>query len=167
MQNGEIVDTQISSSSSMDEAHAASRGRLHLNATSGKAGAWSAGTNDNSQWLQVDLRNNNIRVSGVATQGRNGRYAQWVTKYKLQYSNKGVNFQYYKEPGQTALKVCTKSIQLPMPLFMFIVHSSLGFFYRTIALTTLESVLSMDKINPNILASTIWINDTERTYLRA
>ena len=113
MQNGEIVDTQISSSSSMDEAHAASRGRLHLNATAGKAGAWSAGTNDNSQWLQIDLRNNNIRVTGVATQGRNGRHAQWVTKYKLQYSSDGVNFQFYKEPGHTAFKVCTKSIVLP------------------------------------------------------
>ena len=113
MQNGEIVDTQISSSSSIDEAHAASRGRLHLNATSGKAGAWSAGRNDNSQWLQVDLRNNNVRVTGVATQGRNGRYAQWVTNYKLQYSNDGVNFQFYKKPEHTALEVCTKSIQLP------------------------------------------------------
>ena len=113
MQNGEIVDTQISSLSSMDEVHAASRGRLNLNATSGKAGAWTAGTNDNSQWLQIDLRNNNIRVTGVATQGRNGRHAQWVTKYKLQYSSDGVNFQFYKEPGHTALKVCTKSIELP------------------------------------------------------
>ena len=110
MQNGEIVDTQISSSSSMDEAHAASRGRLHLNATSGKAGAWSAGRNDNSQWLQVDLRNNNVRVTGVATQGRNGRYAQWVTKYKLQFSDDGVNFQFYKDPGNITLKVCAKSM---------------------------------------------------------
>ena len=113
MQNVKIVDTQISSSSSMDEAHAASRGRLHLNATSGKAGAWSAGTNDNSQWLQIDLRNNNIRVTGVATQGRNGRHAQWVTKYKLQFSDDGVNFQFYKDPGNIALKVCAKSMKLP------------------------------------------------------
>ena len=113
MQNGEIVDTQISSSSSMDEAHAASRGRLHLNATAGKAGAWSAGTNDNSQWLQIDLRNNNIRVTGVATQGRNGQHAQWVTKYKLQSSDDGVNFQFYKDPGNIALKVCAKSMKLP------------------------------------------------------
>ncbi|CAH3034581.1 unnamed protein product, partial [Pocillopora meandrina] len=95
MQNGEIVDTQISSSSSIDEAHAASRGRLHLNATSGKAGAWSAGTNDNSQWLQVDLPND-TKVTGVATQGRQDA-DQWVTSYKLQYGSDGLNFQYYKD----------------------------------------------------------------------
>jgi len=38
-------------------------------------------------------------VTRVATQGRNAAYSQWVTKYKLQYSDDGVNFQYYQENG--------------------------------------------------------------------
>ena len=105
MENGEISNRQISSSSQIDGNHAAIQGRLHFKATPGKAGSWSAGKNDSSQWLQVDLRSQNIRVTGVATQGRNGRYPQWVTKYKLQYSNDGANFLYYKEPGQITNKV--------------------------------------------------------------
>ena len=64
---------------------------------------------DADQWLQIDLfslGNKYTRITGVATQGRrNERYQQWVSKYKLQYSNDGVNFRYYKEQGQTADKV--------------------------------------------------------------
>jgi hypothetical protein len=44
-------------------------------------------------------------VTRVATQGRNGGYTQWVKRYKLQYSNDGVKFQYYREQRQTADKV--------------------------------------------------------------
>jgi len=46
-----------------------------------------------------------MKVTRVATQGRYSVYNQWVTKYKLQYSDDGVNFQYYKEQGQTTDKV--------------------------------------------------------------
>jgi len=40
----------------------------------------------------------------VATQGGSNYYGddQWVTKYKLQYSDDGVSFQYYKEQGGSA-----------------------------------------------------------------
>ena len=40
----------------------------------------------------------------MATQGRNV-YAQWMTEYKLQYSNDGVNFKHYRQHGQNADKV--------------------------------------------------------------
>ncbi|XP_022809604.1 uncharacterized protein LOC111346591 [Stylophora pistillata] len=100
MENGEILGSQISSSSPIDEDYTTSLGRLHLNAV-----VWSADTKDSSQWLQLDLRNKNIRVTGVATQGRNGRYPHWVTKYRLQYSNDGLKFQFYKDPGHTKVKV--------------------------------------------------------------
>ena len=49
------------------------------------------------------VRNQHAKVTRVATQGRNAAYIQWVTKYKLQYSDDGVNFQYYQENG--AIKV--------------------------------------------------------------
>ena len=52
-------------------------------------------------------------MARVATQGRNynpswpyGSHNQWVTKYKLQYRNDGVTFQYYKQQGE--VKVNTK-----------------------------------------------------------
>ena len=99
MENGAISDGQISASSQFDANHAAKQGRLHC-----KAGSWSAGNTNLHQWLQVDLGSQYIKVTRVATQGRHD-YPQWVTKYKLQYSNDGVNFHYYREQGQTAAKV--------------------------------------------------------------
>ena len=99
MENGEITDGKISASTQWDADHAAKHGRLNFQAVPGKAaGSWSARFNDVNQWLQIDLGNQHTEVTRVATQGRNG-YSQWVTKYKLQYSDDGVNFQYYQEQG--------------------------------------------------------------------
>ena len=100
MEDGSISDSQISASSQLDSSHAAIHGRLHF----GKAGSWSASSNDVNQWLQIDLGSRHTEVTRVATQGRND-YPQWVAKYKLQYSDDGVNFQYYRDQGKTAYKV--------------------------------------------------------------
>ena len=104
MQNGAIQDSQIKASSEWDDNHAAIQGRLHFKAISGKAGSWSARSNDMNQWLQIDLGNQHTKVTRIATQGRNA-YNQWVTKYKLLFSDNGVNFHYYKEQGNKAIKV--------------------------------------------------------------
>ncbi len=104
MESGAISDGQISASSQWDTNHAAIQGRLHFQKTGNKMGAWVARKKDDSQWLEIDLRSQH-RVTRVATQGRNGGFAQWVTKYKLQFSNDGVTFQYYREHGQTTDKV--------------------------------------------------------------
>ena len=102
MKDGAISDGQITASSQYDSNHAPFQGRLDF--TKWKGGSWSASKNDLHQWLQVDLGNESTKVTRVATQGRND-YNQWVTKYKLQYRNDGVNFQYYREQGQTVDKV--------------------------------------------------------------
>ena len=68
------------------------------------SGSWAARKRDKNQWLQVDLQEDNFKVTRVATQGRS-QNAQWVKKYKLQYSDDGENFKYYKEQGQTTGKV--------------------------------------------------------------
>ena len=104
MDSGAIADSQISASSQWDNNHAAQQARLHFKKSGNKRGAWSARKNDLNQWLQVDL-GSYTRVTGVATQGRNG-YAQWVTEYRLQYSDDGVIFKFYKEPHHTSPKVC-------------------------------------------------------------
>ena len=109
VENGAITDRQVSASSQWDVNHAPRQGRLNFQAVPGKAGSWSARANDVNQWLQIDLRNQNTKVTRVATQGRNA-YGQWVTKYKLQYSNDGQNFLYYREHGQSAIKVIYDSI---------------------------------------------------------
>ena len=103
MESGEISNGQVSASSEWDGNHAAIQARLYFEAAPDKAGSWSAKYNNLDQWLQIDLGSKH-EVTGLATQGRNG-YGQWVTKYKVQYSVNGVNFQYYMEQGQAAIKV--------------------------------------------------------------
>ena len=82
--------------------------------TNRKSGGWSAKSRDGQQWLQIDLRNVNTKVAGVATQGRHystnwpyGSHSQWISKYMLQYSNDGKTFAYFKEKGKTTNKVTT------------------------------------------------------------
>ena len=104
MGNSSITDGQLSSSSQLDDAHAAMQGRLNSNATAGLGGSWSAGNNNSSQWLQIDLLDQRNNVTRVATQGRHNA-SQWVTKYKLQHSKDGISFHFYREPGDTAVKV--------------------------------------------------------------
>ena len=104
MESGEISDRQITASSQLDASHAAIQGRLNLKASGNKAASWSAVSNNPSQWLEVDLGSPNTKVTGVATQGRNYP-PQWVTKYKLQFSNGGVIFNYYTDPRQIENKV--------------------------------------------------------------
>ena len=103
MQTRLIKDAQITASSEWDSNHAAIQARLNFKAGGGKQGAWSARSNDANQWIQVAF-GSYTRLTGIATQGRNAN-SQWVTKYQLQYSVDGVNFDYYKEPGQSSPKV--------------------------------------------------------------
>ena len=101
MESGAITDLQLRASSEYNSWHSVLSGRLNVEY---QAGAWCAGTHDDNQWLQVDLLSRH-RITGVATQGRTGSYGQWVTKYRLQYSDNGMNFQYYMEHGKTTHKV--------------------------------------------------------------
>ncbi|XP_078351506.1 polycystin family receptor for egg jelly-like isoform X2 [Oculina patagonica] len=101
MENYAISDERISASTDSN-GHLAIQGRLHFPA-SHLAGAWVAAIKDINQWLQIDLGNRFANITGVATQGRDW-VGQWVTMYNLQYGNDGLNFQYYSEQGQSAIK---------------------------------------------------------------
>ena len=103
MESGDISSAQISASSMLDADNSPEQARLHKKADGGMAGAWSAQIDDFNQWLQVDL-SSYTKVSRVATQGKNG-FDQWVTKYKIQYSDDGETFLVYKEPGTSSAKV--------------------------------------------------------------
>ena len=103
METHQIKNVQITASSQSDGNHAAIQGRLNFKAGGGKQGGWSARKNNGNQWIQVALISS-AKLTSIATQGRNA-HSQWVTRYKLQYSEDGVNFQYYKVPGQSSPKV--------------------------------------------------------------
>ena len=115
MENGGVLDEQITASSELNDNSAAYQGRLNVNesvqGSTIKSGAWVAGTSDQSQWLQVDLYDEESLISRVATQGRNQDVSwvlansQWVERYKLQYSNDGRDFEYYHEHGKSTAKV--------------------------------------------------------------
>lgn len=58
--------------------------------------AWLSKYQDNSQWLQIDLREVKV-VSGILTQGRCDA-DEWITKYSIQYrSDEKYNWIYYKD----------------------------------------------------------------------
>ena len=120
MESGKILDKQITASSKWNALCAAHQGRLNFQevvegGVPKKSGSWIAHRNDKNQWLQVDLLREESVVSSVATQGRNlhplwpwRRHSQWVKSYKLQYSNNGVDFEYYKDAIQSSAKVRLK-----------------------------------------------------------
>ena len=124
MENRLIKDAQITASSEWDSNHAVIQGRLNFKAGGGNQGAWSARSNDASQWIQVAL-DSYTKVTGIATQGRNGAN-EWVTKYQLQYSDDGVNFYYYKAPGQSSPKV--KPYLTQLTIFNSCSHSWQAFY---------------------------------------
>ncbi|XP_078363899.1 EGF-like repeat and discoidin I-like domain-containing protein 3 [Oculina patagonica] len=99
MESGVILDSQITASSVYDANHAAHQARLHFKESGKIEGGWSTLVKDNNQWLQVDLLQLTM-VTGIATQGRNSsKHSQWVTKYKLQYSEHGHTFTLYRRIG--------------------------------------------------------------------
>ena len=105
MENGAISDSQISASSQWDSSLSPKNGRLNHEQGPKKGGAWAARRNNDEQWLQIDLRDQQTKVTRVGTQGRYHGDNQWVTKYKLQYGNDEGSLQYFKEEGQSADKV--------------------------------------------------------------
>ena len=104
MESGCIKDAEITASSQWDGNHAATQGRLNFKAGGGKTGGWSARQNNGNQWIQVAL-GSYTKLTSTVTQGGNA-HSQWVTAYKLQYSEDGVTFYYYKVSGQSSPKVC-------------------------------------------------------------
>ena len=103
MESKAIFDAQISASSQVDDNLSAAQARLHSKADGSKGGGWSALVSDVDQWLQVDFGSYTI-VTRVATQGRNA-YNEWVTKYRLQYSDDGASFHLFRKLGENSAKV--------------------------------------------------------------
>ena len=97
MESHAILDLWINASSEASSVYRASLARLRQKNYAYGAGGWAAMDNDHDQWLQVDLQQT-TRVTGIATQGRYD-FNQWVKSYKLQYSQDGNTFTFYRRTG--------------------------------------------------------------------
>uniref|UniRef100_A0A8D0U244 F5/8 type C domain-containing protein n=1 Tax=Sus scrofa TaxID=9823 RepID=A0A8D0U244_PIG len=89
----------FSSSSSMSGSY--SPGYAKINKRGG-AGGWSPSDSDHYQWLQVDFGNRK-QISAIATQGRYSS-SDWVTQYRMLYSDTGRNWKPYHQDGNIWVK---------------------------------------------------------------
>ena len=101
MEDGRILDRQLTSSSDWSGHawnHGAINARVNHKAGSGRSGAWIAHNShqDPNQWIQVAFYSSKF-LSGMVLQGRE-EIDQWVTAYKVQYSNDDATSWRYVEP---------------------------------------------------------------------
>ncbi|EDO30171.1 predicted protein, partial [Nematostella vectensis] len=96
IEDGSIPDSSITASSRFGPSYSPYYGRLNNQAVSEKQfGAWAAKINQKGEYLQVDLGRVTL-VTHVATQGRDD-FPQWVTKYTVNYSLTGEQWQSYED----------------------------------------------------------------------
>lgn len=98
MENGQIRDHQITSSSHYDNQVLARNARLNLKTIwDVRKGAWAPLTLDLNQWLQVDFERPAF-ITGISTQGRQDN-DEHVKSYTISFSNDGQNFHGYIPGG--------------------------------------------------------------------
>ena len=100
MENGQILDSQITASSQWDVNHGPTNARLNFKAHGGRTGAWSSRRNDVNQWLQIDFKYR-ATITEILTQGRQSgeSISQWVKTYTISYSDDGVHFKSSRQGG--------------------------------------------------------------------
>ena len=109
MKDGRITDRQLSASSEylgegVNRHFSANYARLDLVAaptedlSAWHCGCWAVQTIDVNQWIEVNFGVDSRSVTGVILQGRD-HDEQWVTKYKVSYSNNNgvVNWRYVQD----------------------------------------------------------------------
>ena len=98
IEDGSILDSQLTASSVYDSNHGPERARLNGVKSGNLKGAWSAASDslDEQQWIRVDFNGASKTVSGILIQGRQDG-AQWVTEYMVQYRRDGAKWVYVKD----------------------------------------------------------------------
>ena len=98
-EEGIIKDSQITASSEYNQEYAAKNGRLNFQGQVGREASWSTKSNDDQQWLQVDLQYQ-VDLTGISSQGRGDCTCdEWVESYTVSYSNNGTYFIDFKQNG--------------------------------------------------------------------
>ena len=102
MENGDIVDDQITASSFYpgDGGFEAWKGRLNNNAD-----FWSPlDQNEKDPWIQVDLLRSTM-VTGIITQGSSQAEQGWVTDLQIQYGDSEHKLMYIFEDDQPKVSI--------------------------------------------------------------
>ena len=99
MEDGRIANYQVTASSAWRNYTRAYFGRLNGEPIRGTSnGVWTPSTHNDRQWIEVNFGIPRL-LTGVMTQGRPGDN-HWVTRYKVQYSNDSINWQYVVDSQQ-------------------------------------------------------------------
>ena len=102
MEDGRIANYQITASSAWKNGTKAYFGRLDADPRDPirgiSNGVWTPTTSNKHQWIQVNFGIPRL-VTGIITQGRNGD-DQWVTRYKVQYGDDGISWEYAVDSKQ-------------------------------------------------------------------
>ncbi|GIX94553.1 SCO-spondin, partial [Caerostris darwini] len=97
LENGALIDSQLSASSSYSSTLTPENVRL------GSDSVWSVAYSDDKQYLQIDFLDE-ANVTGIITKGREDE-PQWVTAYTVSYSNDGIIWNKIKdEDDEDSLK---------------------------------------------------------------
>jgi hypothetical protein len=117
MENGTILHSQVTASSTDNYKTSPPLARLNLQETSTHEGGWLAGGNDLHPWLQVDFLEY-AKVTAIITQGRQTSTANFVHEFTMSYGNNNEDFQQYEEFG--IVKVNKKNCLLSPSVIYFI-----------------------------------------------
>ena len=117
MENGAILHSQVTASSTASYKNSPPLARLKLQETSTHEGGWLAGGNDLYPWLQVDFLQY-AKVAAIITQGLQTTTANFVHKFTVSYGNNKENFQQYEEFG--IVKVNKKELSAPTKRYAYV-----------------------------------------------
>ena len=93
MQNGLILDRQLSASSSKPTARP-ENGRLKFQRTPNQDGGWMSASWDNEPWFMVDFLSN-VTLTAIGLDIPDEDQDNYVVNYKIDYGNDGVLFEHY------------------------------------------------------------------------
>ena len=101
MESGKINNSQITASSVWNEDARVQPWAGRLNNPNG---FWHAKQARVGEWLQIDLKQKMV-VTKIATQGKHDYgYPQYVTSYKISFSQDAVLWNFYKENGEEKVR---------------------------------------------------------------
>ncbi|XP_035658987.1 uncharacterized protein LOC118404111 isoform X3 [Branchiostoma floridae] len=99
-----VTMVSVTTSTELDVRYTVTQAKFGVVETKDEAGAWCAATNDDKQFLLIDLEQEKL-VTGIVTQGRNsspdwpdGPTSHWVTSYTLSYGLENGDENEYKDP---------------------------------------------------------------------